>query len=45
MNYLNQETNDYDMGWFFKIATSDNKRFVTSSNLHEFRHVILGDYT
>ena len=33
------------MGWFFKIATSDNEVFVNSANLHEIGNEILVDYT
>ena len=43
MNRLKKERNDIDIGWFYKIATSDNRKIVTKLNLHEIRNEILGD--
>ena len=43
MNRLKKERNDIDIGWFYKIATSDNRKIVTKLNLNEIRNEILGD--
>ena len=42
-NREDKNEDDFDMGWFSKIATSDNELFVDSLNLHEIRNEILGD--
>ena len=42
---MNQEKNDIDVGWFFKIATSDNKICVIVLILHQIGNEKLKDYT
>ena len=44
-NGKNGNEDNIDMGWFFKIATSDNKKFLNCLFLDEIRIEILGDYT
>ena len=41
----NRDEDNIDIGWFFKIATTDNTRSATILKVHENRKEILGVYT
>ena len=45
LNGLNQETNDIDMCWFFKVRISVNEIVVNGLHLQEIRSEIFGEYT